>query len=260
MTFDTLLYEQSGHVVTLTVNRPGSLNALNRATIQDLTAAFTAIAGDESVRVVVLTGAGEKAFVAGADIAEMSSLGPEEAEAFARLGNSLGDLMETLPKPIIAAVNGFALGGGCELAMACDFIIASERARFGQPEVNLGLIPGFGGTQRLQRLVGRGRARRLIFTGEMIKADEALTIGLATEVVAPESVVERARDVAWLITQKGPLAVAACKAAINQGADAELGIAIDNEAKLFGSMFATEDMREGTAAFVEKRAPKFQGK
>ena len=260
MTFETLLYEQTNHIVTLTVNRPGSLNALNRATIEDLTAAMTAIASDDSVRVVVLTGAGDKAFVAGADIAEMSSLDPEQAEAFARLGNALGDKMETLPKPIIAAVNGLALGGGCDLAMACDFIIASQRARFGQPEVNLGLIPGFGGTQRLQRVVGRARARRLIYTGEMIKADEALAIGLVTEVVAPETLLERVRDVAWLISQKGPLAVAACKASINQGADAELGIAIDNEAKLFGSMFATEDMREGTSAFVEKRSPKFQGK
>tara|TARA_B100000530_G_C15865403_1_gene451122 strand:- start:357 stop:1139 length:783 start_codon:yes stop_codon:yes gene_type:complete len=260
MTFDTLLYEQSGQIVTLTVNRPESLNALNRATIEDLTAAFSAIATDDSVRVVVLTGAGDKAFVAGADISEMANLDPEAAEAFARLGNALGDRMETLPKPIIAAVNGFALGGGCELAMACDFIIASERARFGQPEVNLGLIPGFGGTQRLQRLVGRGLARRIIYTGEMIKADEAKSIGLVTEVVAQDGLLDRVRDVAWLISQKGPLAVAACKTAINQGADAELGIAIDNEARLFGSMFATEDMREGTSAFVEKRAPKFQGK
>lgn len=260
MNFDTLLVEQAEHIVVLTVNRPESLNALNRATIRDLTAAFDAIASDDSVRVVILTGAGDKAFVAGADIAEMSGLSPEDAEAFARLGNALGDRMETLPKPILAAVNGFALGGGCELAMACDFIIASKRARFGQPEVNLGLIPGFGGTQRLQRLVGRAQARRLIYTGEMIKADEAKAMGLVTEVVEPEGLLQRVRDVAWLITQKGPLAVAACKAAINQGADAELGIAIDNEAKLFGSMFATQDMREGTAAFVEKRSPRFEGK
>lgn len=260
MNFDTLLYEQTEHIVTVTMNRPKSLNALNRATIDELTTAFNAIATDDTVRVVILTGAGDKAFVAGADIAEMSDLNPEEAEAFARLGNALADRMEALPKPIIAAVNGFALGGGCELAMACDFIIASQRARFGQPEVNLGLIPGFGGTQRLQRLVGRARARRLIYTGELIKADEAKSMGLVTEVVAPESLLQRVRDVAWLITQKGPLAVAACKAAINLGADAELGIAIDNEAKLFGSMFATQDMREGTTAFVEKRSPKFEGK
>jgi len=260
MDFKTLLIEQSEHVVTITINRPESLNALNRATIEDLTAAFEQVEQDASVRAVVLTGAGDKAFVAGADITEMANLDPASAEAFARLGNALGDRMETLSKPVIGAVHGFALGGGCELAMCCDFVIASDRARFGQPEVNLGLIPGFGGTQRLQRLVGRGTARRLIYTAEMVKADEAKSIGLVTEVVAPDALLDRARDVAWLIAQKGPLAVAAAKKAINDGADAELTRALDNEASLFGSMFETEDMREGTTAFVEKRAPNFQGR
>jgi enoyl-CoA hydratase len=260
MSFDTLLYEQTGKVVVLTINRPESLNALNRAIIEDLSAAFEQIAADDSVSAVVLTGAGEKAFVAGADITEMAALDPAGAEAFARMGNTLGERMETLPKPIIAAVHGFALGGGCELAMACDFIIASDRARFGQPEVNLGLMPGFGGTQRLQRLVGRNMARRLIYTGEMIKADEAKAMGLVTEIVAADKVRDRACDVAWLIAQKAPLAVAACKKAINDGADAELTSALDNEARLFGSLFKTDDMREGTAAFVEKRTPEFKGK
>jgi enoyl-CoA hydratase len=260
MEFDTLLVEKAGQVATVTVNRPESLNALNRAMMADLGEAFGQLGEDDEVRVIVLTGSGDKAFIAGADIAEMSRMDSETAEAFAMLGNGLGDLMETLPKPIIAAVNGFALGGGCELAMCCDFIIASERARFGQPEVNLGLIPGFGGTQRLQRFVGRATARRLIYTGEMVKAAEAKDMGLVTEVVAPENLLDRARDVAWLIAQKGPLAIAAAKKAINDGADAELIEALENEAQLFGSMFDTEDMREGTTAFVEKRTPKFQGK
>lgn len=260
MSFETLLMTQDGPITTVTINRPSSLNALNQATLKELTAAVAHFSQDPNARVMLLTGAGGKAFVAGADIKEMAGISVEEGEAFARVGQKLGRDMEACPKAIIAVVNGFALGGGCELAMACDFIIASEKARFGQPEVNLGLIPGFGGTQRLTRLVGRAMTRRLVYTGEIIRADRALAIGLVTQVVPVDDLMEAATKVAKLIALKGPLAVAACKDVIGRGADLGLEAALELEVKAFGSMFATEDMREGTQAFMQKRVAEFKGR
>ena len=259
MEFDNLRYEREDGIVTLTIDRPKTLNALNRKTLTELSRAMFEFHHDAKARVMVLTGAGERAFVAGADISEMADLSQEEAEEFARVGQSLTSYIETIPKAVIAAVNGYALGGGCELAMACDFILASENARFGQPEVNLGLIPGFGGTQRLARIVGRAVAKQLIFTGEVIKADRALEIGLANAVYPLPELLGGARAIAATIASKGPLAVGAAKRSLNRGYDLTLEVGMEFEAMLFGTMFKTQDMREGTSAFLEKRAPKFQG-
>ncbi len=259
MDFEYLLYEREDAIVTLTVNRPKSLNALNRATLGELHKALLAFEQDHDARVMILTGAGSRAFVAGADIAEMAEMTQEKAEEFSRLGQTLTTLIERVPKPVIAAVNGWALGGGCELAMACDFILASDNARFGQPEVNLGLIPGFGGTQRLARIVGRGVAKQLIFTGEIIGAARALEIGLANSVYPQDELMSLARSVAHTISTKGPLAVGAAKHALNRGYDLTLEVGMEFEAMLFGSMFKTEDMREGTRAFLDKRDPRFTG-
>ena len=259
MAFENILYETDGAIVTVTLNRPKVLNALNHQTVVELRRAVDTFATSESARVMILTGAGEKAFVAGADIAEMSGLDPAKAEHFARVGQQLSTAMESTPKAIIAAVNGFALGGGCELAMACDFILASDNARFGQPEVNLGLLPGFGGTQRLPRLVGRGMARQLTYTGEIIKAERARDIGLVNAIYPQGELMAAARKIAETIASKGPLAVGASKRAINRGSDLSMEAGLDYEASLFGSMFTTDDMREGTSAFLEKRAADFKG-
>jgi enoyl-CoA hydratase len=247
-------------VATVTIDRPQVLNALDDVTLRELLAAFEGLAGSPLLRCVILTGAGDKAFVAGADIARMSGLGPREARAFAELGHELGDAIEALSVPVIAAVNGFALGGGCELALACDFIYASAKARFGQPEVNLGVIPGFGGTQRLARRVGIGRARELIYTGAIISADEALRIGLVNVVVEPAQLMARVRAVADAIAQKAPLAVADAKRALRYGADMPLAEAHELERHLFAGLFATADQKEGMAAFTEKRPAKFDGR
>jgi len=255
-----LLYEQDGPVVTVTVNRPESLNALNNQTMRELGIALEAFNGDESAQVMIITGAGSKAFVAGADIKEMAGLDSAGAEAFSRMGHKLSLAMEGSSKAIIAAVNGFALGGGCELAMCCDFIVASDRARFGQPEVALGVIAGFGGTQRLARLTGRGVAARMLMTGEMIKAQRAVEIGLATEVVPADQLMARVQELAQTIASKGPLAVGATKRALNRGFDLTMEAGLDLEAVLFGTMFNTDDMREGTNAFVESRPPNFVGR
>jgi enoyl-CoA hydratase len=260
MTYETLQYESEGFVVTLTLNRPKVLNALNRQTVVELGRAFSEFRSDDAARVLILTGAGEKAFVAGADIAEMSNLSREQAEEFARLGQGLTMEIESTPKAVIAAVNGYALGGGCELAMACDFILASENARFGQPEVSLGLIPGFGGTQRLARAVGGPMAKQLIFTGEVIKADRALQLGLVNAVCPLAELLDKAREVAELIADKGPLAVGAAKRGLNRSHDVAIDMGLEFEANLFGSMFETEDMREGTKAFMDKRKPNFIGR
>jgi enoyl-CoA hydratase len=219
-----------------------------------------AIAGDAAVRCVVLTGAGDKSFAAGADIAAMSEMTPTEARRFAELGHRVGAAMEALAVPVIAAVNGFALGGGCELALACDFIHASDRARFSQPEVNLGVLPGFGGTQRLARRVGDGRARELCMTGDMVSAEEALRIGLVNAVVPHAELLGRVRDVAKKIATKGPLAVAAVKRVILRGADVPLPTANELEATAFASLFGSHDQREGMTAFLEKRPAKFEGR
>ncbi|MFH0901006.1 MAG: enoyl-CoA hydratase-related protein [Pseudomonadota bacterium] len=249
-----------GSVAVVTVNRPKALNALSSQTVAELLAVAGELEADRSVRAVILTGAGEKAFVAGADIAEMSQMSVREAKAFAELGWKLGSTIELSSKPWIAAVNGFALGGGCELALACDFIYAAKTARFGQPEVNLGVIPGFGGTQRLLRRVGIAKARELIYTGDMINADEALRIGLADAVVDQSELLPRANQTAEKIADKGPLAIAEAKRVMQLGQSLPLGDACTIEAMGFAALFDTADQKEGMKAFVEKRKARFEGK
>jgi enoyl-CoA hydratase len=260
MNFTNLLIEIADAVAVVTINRPAALNALNKDVLEELAAAFTELESNENVACVILTGSGSKAFVAGADIAAMQALDAVSAEHFARLGHSVFNAIENFPKPVIAAVNGFALGGGCELAMACDIRIAAENARFGQPEVNLGVIPGFGGTLRLARLVGKGRAKELIFTGDMVDAQEAHRIGLANKVVAAEELLAKARSMATKIASKGPVAVRFAKESIDSGLEMDLDRGGRFEASLFGLCFATTDQKEGMQAFLEKRPAKFTGK
>ncbi len=260
MNFTNLLIEITDGVAVVTINRPAALNALNKDVLEELAAAFAELESSEDVACVILTGSGSKAFVAGADIAEMQALDAVSAEHFARLGHALLNTIEKFPKPVIAAVNGFALGGGCELAMACDIRIAAENARFGQPEVNLGVIPGFGGTLRLARLVGKGRAKELIFTGDMIDAQEAYRIGLANKVVAAEELLAKARSMATKIASKGPVAVRFAKESVDNGLEMDLDRAGRLEAGLFGLCFATADQKEGMQAFLEKRPAKFTGR
>lgn len=259
MPYNNLIIEINQGLAEVTINRPQALNALNAATIEELTHCFQALEVDGAVRVVILTGAGAKAFVAGADIAEMLALNPVGARDFARAGQRLFSLIEALSKPVIAAVNGFALGGGCELAMACDIRLASDKAKFGQPEINLGTIPGFAGTQRLPRLVGKGRAKELLLTGDIIDSQEAWRIGLVNKVVAADALVATARELAGKIAAKGTLAVQWCKEAVNRGVDMEMEQACAYEADLFALTFATEDRAEGMRAFVEKRPAQFKG-
>lgn len=260
MTDDTtLIIEDRGPARIITINRPQVLNALNSAVITALGEAFHAVANERHVRGVVLTGAGEKAFVAGADIAAMREMNPEQALAFAGRGHAVGDLIASTRVPVIAAVNGFALGGGCEIALACDFIYASTKARFGQPEVKLGVIPGFGGTQRLLRRVGLGRAIELCVTGQMIAADEALRIGLANKVCEPEALLQDALACVDAIAAMGPVAVAEAKRVIHAGASLPLAAANQLEAQAFADLFASRDQTEGMSAFVEKRAASFSG-
>jgi len=228
-------------------------------TLRELYDAVDTLGARSDVYGLVLTGAGAKAFVAGADIEHLSQLSPQEAYGFSALGGRTFARIESLSKPVIAAVNGFALGGGCELALACDFIIASSKAKFGQPEVNLGVIPGFGGTQRLSRLIGKNLARYLVYTGEIVRADWALSKGLCAEVVEPDELIERCLGIVQMIGKKGPLAVSHAKQVIHSGYDLPLDSAIDLEARAFSQLFATADMREGTGAFLEKRKPAFKG-
>ena len=258
--YQNLEFVQDGPVVTLTINRPSALNALDSQTLLELGQALSAIGAGvvEGVRAVILTGAG-KAFVAGADISELVDLDRTQAEAFSRRGQAVFAAIEAIGVPVIAAVNGFALGGGCELAIACDFIYAGERAKFGQPEVNLGVVPGFGGTQRLTRLVGRAAAAELIYTGRIISAQEALRIGLVARVVPQDELMDAAMATAQEIATKGPLAIAAAKMLILDGADIGLERACSLEATAFGSVFATDDQTEGMRAFLDKRKPNFQG-
>jgi enoyl-CoA hydratase len=258
MTNASLLIENDGAVATLTLNRPDKLNALNEALLGELGAAFASIA-KAPPRAVIVTGAG-KAFSAGVDIGEMSGMSTALAKRRADTGHALGALMESLACPVIAAVNGFALGGGCELALACDFIYAADTAKFGQPEVNLGVIPGFGGTQRLARRVGIGRARELVYTGEIIAADKALAIGLVNAVVPKDELLGRVRAVADQIAAKGPLAVAQAKRAMLRGVDADLAAGNELEAQAFAMLFGSDDQKEGMKAFVEKRKPEFSGR
>ena len=246
-------YEQDGFVGVITINRPEALNALNTEVIQDLDAVLDSI-DLGTTRVLVVTGAGEKSFVAGADIAAMSTMTVQEAREFSKAGNDVFRKLETLPIPSIAAVNGFALGGGCEIAMACDIRIASDNAVFGQPECGLGIIPGFGGTQRLARLVGMGRAKEMIFTCDNIDANEAYRIGLVNKVVAKEELMATAKAMAAKIISKGSYAVSVAKAAINNGYDMDIRNAVEMEANLFGVVNDTHDKKEGMGAFLEKRA------
>lgn len=252
--------ERDERVLTLIVDRPAALNALNEAVLTELEAALDDAAGDAAIGALVVTGAGEKAFVAGADIAAMEQMSAAEAKQFAALGQRVFRKIELLPQPVIAAVNGFALGGGLELALACDVIFAAANARFGQPEINLGIIPGFGGTQRLPRRVGVARAREMIYSGDMIGADEALRIGLVNRVAAAGEVVGEARRFAAALAAKAPLAMRQAKAAIGAGGDLDLDNGGRYESEAFGLCFASEDRREGMRAFLEKRKAVFAGK
>ena len=244
-------YEQDGFVGVITINRPQALNALNSQVLNDLEEVFNSVDLD-TTRALVLTGAGEKSFVAGADIGEMSTLTKAEGEAFGKKGNDIFRMIETFPIPVIAAVNGFALGGGCEIAMSCDFRFCSDNAIFGQPEVGLGITPGFGGTQRLARIVGVGIAKQLIYTARNIKAEQAKAIGLVNDVFPQEELLEQAKKVACIIAANAPIAVRNCKKAINDGLDATMDDAIVIEEKLFGDCFETEDQKAAMANFLEK--------
>jgi len=258
MSYETIAVQISDRVATITVNRPDKLNALNDRVIAELGEAIDSVVGDSAVGGVILTGAG-RAFVAGADISELEKHGAVSAKRLAQTGQDVFRRFETSPKPVIAAVNGFALGGGCELAMACHIRIASEFAKFGQPEVKLGLIPGYGGTQRLPRLVGRGRALQLLLTGEMIDANEAYRIGLVNRVVPAADLLGAAAEMMRTILANAPVAVANLIEAVNRGYDATLDDALTLEATAFGLLAATDDKREGTRAFLEKRAARFTG-
>ena len=255
----TLLFELSNGIARITINRPDKLNALNATVISELGDAVTRVETDAAVRGVILTGSGQKAFVAGADIAELTAQTPMDGKARAILGQQVFRRLERCGKPVIAAVNGFALGGGCELAMACHIRIAAEHARFGQPEVKLGIGPGYGGTARLPRLVGKGRALELLLTGGMIDAAEAYRIGLVNRVVPTDKLLPEAEALLRTIIDNGPLAIRACLEAVDAGLETDLDQALLLEANYFGLLSATEDMREGTKAFLEKRKPLFKG-
>jgi enoyl-CoA hydratase len=257
--YESLLYEQAGPVATLTLNRPQVMNALNAQVFNDLELAVKGLVADPTVRVILLTGAG-KAFAAGADIKELALTDDKSGETLALRGQAVFSLVETCGKPVIACINGFALGGGCELALACVMRIASDSARLGQPEVKLGLVPGYGATQRLPRLVGRSAALRLILTADIIPADEALRIGLVDAVVPAADLLQHAGALALKIAAQGPLAVAAAMEAVHQGADLALHDALALEAHIFGRLSATSDKKEGVAAFLEKRTAIFTGK
>ena len=258
--YQTLLTELENGTLVITVNRPDKMNALNKDVIADLGKVLDEVYSNDEIKTAIITGAGEKAFVAGADISEFVSLGKEEGAALAKKGqDGVFNKIENSPKPIIAAVNGFALGGGCELAMACHFRIAAANAKFGQPEVNLGLIPGYGGTQRLTQLIGKGKAMELMMTADMIGAEEAKSLGLVNHVVTMEELLPKAKEMLQKIQLKAPVAVAKVIACVN---DAARGNAdgFDMEISRFGDCFVTEDMKEGTGAFLEKRKPAFKGK
>lgn len=251
-------FAKDGPVATMTIDRPKALNALNYDTLQELLYCCGLLQNAKEIRAVILTGGGEKAFVAGADISYMQELDAMAAAEFAGLGHRVMSAIESLPQPVIAAVNGFALGGGCELALACDMRIASENARFGQPEVNLGVIPGFGGTQRLPRLVGKGPACELLYTGDMINSAEALRIGLVNRVVPADQLLKVCREIADKIAAKGPIAIRICKQTVNSGLEMDLARANTFEAIQFGQCFASADQKEGMLAFLEKRPAAFK--
>jgi len=260
MPFENLLFEKKNSIAYVTINRPKVLNALNSATMLELRAVFTELKDDRSIRAVILTGSGEKAFVAGADIGELNKNNAVEAKEYTHRGQAVLDLIESLGKPVIACINGFALGGGCEIVMACTLRLASENAKIGQPEVKLGIIPGYGGSQRLPRLVGKGIAMQLLLTGEMITAQEAYRIGLVNEVLPAGQLIARAEAIAQAIMKNGPLAIQYCMEAVNHGMEMTQQEGLYLEATLFAVCCATEDKNEGTAAFLEKRTAKFAGK
>lgn len=260
MEYTNLLLEQSGPIAVLTINRPKAFNSLNSDTLTELSTVLDELGRDSSVKVVILTGSGEKAFVAGADISQMKDLNPLEGRRFGQLGHTTFRKIELLPQPVIAAIKGFALGGGCELAMACDIRLASESAKFGQPEVTLGLTAGFGGTQRLPRLVGTGLASELLFTGDIIDAHEAYRIGLVNHVYPIDTLMEEAQKLAKRIADRAPVAVQLSKSAIQRGSNMDLDSAQAYEAEVFGLTFSTQDQKEGCTAFAEKRKPVFEGR
>jgi enoyl-CoA hydratase/carnithine racemase len=260
MTFSNILFAKKNSIAYVTVNRPKVLNALNLATMEELRAAFHEMKNDAGVHAVILTGAGEKAFIAGADIGELAEHDAVSGKEYTRHGQSVLNLIENLGKPVIACINGFALGGGCEIAMACTLRLASENAKLGQPEVKLGIIPGYGGTQRLPRLVGKGIAMQMVLTGEMISAQDAHRIGLVNEVTAPADLMPRAEAIAQKIIANAPLAVQYTMEAVNKGMEMTLAEGLYLEAVLFAVSCATEDKKEGTTAFLEKRQAQFKGK
>jgi enoyl-CoA hydratase len=260
MDYENILVEKSAPVAVVTVNRPKVLNALNKKTVEEIECAFYELKNDASIKAVILTGAGEKAFIAGADINELATYGATAGAEFAHRGQCVLSMIENLGKPVIAAIGGYALGGGLEIAMACNMRVASAKAKVGQPEINLGIIPGFGGTQRLARLVGEGKAMELVLTGDPIGAEEALRIGLVNQVVAPEELMSAARALADKICSKGGVAVRYCMEAVHKGRQGTLAEGLNLEANLFGLCCATEDKAEGTKAFLEKRKPDFKDK
>lgn len=260
MTYKTILYEKADGIAKVTLNRPESLNALNSTVYSELYDVFESIENDDEVRVVVLTGSGEKAFAAGSDVVEMQHMNTLDIQKFVATIRKASDRIYTLTKPTIAAINGYALGGGCELSMCCDLRICSEKARFGQPEINLGLIPGACGTQRLPRLIGAAKAKELIYLGDMIKADEALNLGLVNKVVPPESLMEAAMEWATKLASKSGPVLAMAKLAINTGIDTDITSGLNMEARCVSLCFATEDQKEGMTAFLDKREAKFKNK
>jgi enoyl-CoA hydratase len=254
-----LLFETKEQVARITLNRPEVLNALSSEVYKGLAGVLERIAEDRGIRVVIITGAGQKAFAAGADISRMQSLSVNEARFLAILGQRVFQLVGSLPQPVIAAVNGIALGGGCELALACDLIVASTHAKFGQPEINLAVIPGAGATQRLPRLIGMAQAKELIFTGKIISAEEAFQLGMINQVVAPDELMSTTEKMATELCKKAPVAMSLAKAAVNKSFETTMRVGFDYEVECFASCFATQDQKEGMAAFLEKRAPRIKG-
>jgi enoyl-CoA hydratase len=259
MDYKNLLVEVADGIAVVKINRPQALNSLNRETLVELRQAMGEVEGRNDCRAVILTGGGDKAFVAGADIAEMKAMNPVEAFAFSRLGHEAMRQIENLTKPVIAAVNGYALGGGLEIALACDFIYASEKAKLGLPEVTLGIFPGFGGTQRLPRLIGKGRAKELIYTGKMVDAAEAYALGIVNKVVPADKLMEEVLQTARTIARNGPMAVSMAKGVVNAGYDEGRAEGEAIEMAAWGNSFATHDQKEGMGAFLEKRKPEFKG-
>ncbi|AZA83717.1 crotonase [Chryseobacterium lactis] len=259
MNFETLVYQQNNHIGLLTINRPQALNSLNEQVLKELKLFAEHIKSDRDIRVLIITGSGEKAFVAGADIKAMQEMTPQQAEDFSIAAQTAFNAIEELPFAVIAAVNGFALGGGCELALSCDIILASEKARFGLPEVTLGLLPCFGGTQRLPRAVGLYKAREMVFSGEFYSAEVCKEFGFVNRVIVPEELLNEAQKLAETIASRGPVAVAKAKQSLNTGFELHIKEGLQQEAALFGELFTTTDHHEGISAFIEKRQPHFKG-